>query len=151
MPDPSTLASCLAVPLCHWYHLVVAEAEDVESVWLEEYHAQGVGVYAAHCSRRAGHHEPPSMELLFKCLPDYHAVANKLCSEGKTCSFNMYAGMLLNHSSILDLPYVDMVFTCKHVDIPALIDVMPLKANKTNHLHSFLQYEKYPPLVPVTA
>src|SRR5260370_105315 len=80
--------------------------------------------------------------------PDYHAVAKTLCSEGKTCSFTMSAGMLLSHSAILDLPYVDMVFTCKHVDIPALIDVMPLKANTTNHLRSFLQYEKCPPLIP---
>ena len=37
---------------------------------------------------------------------------------------------------------------CEHVDILALINVAPQKANKTNHLHAFLQYEQYPPLIP---
>jgi hypothetical protein len=60
----------------------------------------------------------------------------------------VYVGSLLNHSFIIDLLFVDVAFTCKCTDIPALIAVTPLKANKANHLHSFLQYEKYPPLIP---
>src|SRR6266478_2627085 len=75
-------------------------------------------------------------------------MADKLCSDRKNCSSDMYVGSLFNYNSILDLTYVDVAFMHEHVDILALIDVEPQKANKTNHLHAFLQYEQYPPLIP---
>ncbi|KAF8318824.1 uncharacterized protein EI90DRAFT_3133010 [Cantharellus anzutake] len=75
-------------------------------------------------------------------------MAEKLHSEGKSCSSNIYVSSLNNHHFMLDLPYVDVTFMCDHIDIMALMDIALLKANKTNHLHSFLQYKKYPPLVP---
>ncbi|KAF8324671.1 uncharacterized protein EI90DRAFT_3129605 [Cantharellus anzutake] len=134
------------VPLGHWYRLVVDEVQDPELLWLEKCSAQGV--YAAHRARKNGCREPPSMELLFKRLADRDGMADKLRSEGRACSSDMYVGSLLNYTSTVDLLYVDMAFTRKHADIPAIIGTAPPKANKANHLHTFLQYEKYPPLVP---
>ncbi|KAF8330017.1 uncharacterized protein EI90DRAFT_3124808 [Cantharellus anzutake] len=134
------------VPLGHWYCLVVDEVQDPELLWLEKCSAQGV--YTAHHARKSGRCEPPSMELLFKHLADRDGMADKLHSEGRACSSDMYVGSLLNYTSTVDLLYVDMAFMCKHADIPAIIGTAPPKANKANHLHVFLQYKKYPPLVP---
>ncbi|KAF8336898.1 uncharacterized protein EI90DRAFT_3119214 [Cantharellus anzutake] len=129
----------------HWP--VVDEVQDTELLWLEKCSAQGV--YAAHHARKSGCHEPPSMELLFKHLADRDGMADKLCSEGRACSSDMYVSSLLNYTSTVELLYMDMAFTCKHADIPAIIGTAPLKANKVNHLHAFLQYKKYPPHSPV--
>jgi hypothetical protein len=146
MTTPSQSASLPVVTLGHWYRLMVVGVQDTEPAWLEKCHAQGV--YATHRSRKGGRHEPPSMEMLFKYMPDHDKMAEKLRSEGKFCSSDIYVGSLNNHYSMLDLPYIDVAFTRDHADIAALVNAAPLKANKTNHLHSFLQYEKYPPLVP---
>ncbi|KAF8324356.1 uncharacterized protein EI90DRAFT_3019696 [Cantharellus anzutake] len=134
------------VPLGHWYHLVVDEVQDPELLWLEKCSAQGV--YTVHRVRKSGHREPLSMELLFKRLADHDGMADKLRSEGRACSSDMYVSSLLNYTSTVDLLYVNMAFTRKHADIPAIISTTPLKVNKANHLHVFLQYKKYPPLVP---
>ncbi|KAF8328727.1 uncharacterized protein EI90DRAFT_3125864 [Cantharellus anzutake] len=141
---PSQSVSSAVVPLGHWYCLTIVDVQDAEPAWLEKCHAQGV--YAMHHSRKGGWHEPPSMELLFKCVDNRDKMAKKLRSEGKSCSSNIYVGSLNNHHFTLDLLYVDVAFTCDHVDIMALMDIAPPK--KINHLHSFLQYKKYPPLVP---
>src|SRR5260370_42104197 len=65
----------------------------------------GVGIMSHHlwsCSSRS-------------LLSVMELVADKLCSDGKNCSLDMYVGSLFNYNSILDLTYSDLytkLLTC---------------------------------------